>query len=170
MSLNTLKKVLSMIGCLFFLCSLIFPFLFVSRPASQFMVDWDNTYFWSFKSSTHQIRSFFLNQTLEYWFYDYWVRESAFRSDLLVVFSLMFVVQILTLLAETASILINRRVLPLVPAILCPIVTALMVHVGTSYEFSISYQLGYWLTYPSMFLFIIAFMLTLVTSKKQTTS
>jgi hypothetical protein len=82
----------------------------------------------------------------------------------------MFVVQILTLLAGTASILINRRVLALAPAILCPMVTALMVYVAASLEHMHSYQQGYWLTYPSMLLFIIAFILTLVTNKKQATS
>jgi len=165
--LGILRRVLLILGCLLFLASAISPFLFVTRPASIIPEDWDNTYFWSFKSSTQQIRSLRISQEwVEYWFYDYWVREYAFMSELSLVFPLMFVVQILTLIAGTASIFINRGTLA--PAILCPMITASMIYVEKTFIHWHSYQQGYWLTYPSMLLFIVAFILSLATHKKQT--
>jgi TRAP-type mannitol/chloroaromatic compound transport system permease small subunit len=81
----------------------------------------------------------------------------------------MLVAQILTLITGVASVFLNKKILALAPAILCPMVTALMVYVGTSFRsWEISYQQGYWLTYPSMLLFIAAFTLSLLRHKKKT--
>jgi TRAP-type mannitol/chloroaromatic compound transport system permease small subunit len=73
------------------------------------------------------------------------------------------------LITGVASVFLNKRILALAPAILCSMVTALMVYVGTSFRsWEISYQQGYWLTYPSMLLFIAAFTLSLLSHKKKT--
>jgi hypothetical protein len=73
-----------------------------------------------------------------------------------------------------ASIFTRRRVLALAPVLLCLTDTILMIYTNVRLQESNiglnPLQQGYWLTYPSMFLFIIAFILTLVTTKKQTTS
>jgi hypothetical protein len=166
--LGILRRVLLILGCLLFLGSAIFPFLHEDR---HYMIgeNLDRNTYWSFKSSTQQIRSLHFPEPVEYWFYDYWVREYADRSELLLVFAFMFVIQILTLIAGTTSVFLNKRILDLAPAILCPMVTALMVYVGTSFRsWEISYQQGYWLTYPSMLLFIAAFTLSLLSHKKKT--
>jgi hypothetical protein len=88
-------------------------------------------------------------------------------SELLLAFLLMFVAQILTLITGIASIFLNRKILALAPVLLSLIVTASMtcadfLLMRSADVFStFSYQPGYLLTYPSMFLFIVAFMLTL---------
>jgi len=166
--LGILRMVLLILGCLLFLGSAIFPFLHEDR---HYMIpeDLDRNTYWSFKSSTQQIRSLHFPEPVEYWFYDYWVKEYAYTSEFSLVSVFMFVIQILTLIAGTASVFINKRILDLVPAILCPMVTALMVYVSTSFRsWEISYQQGYWLTYPSMLFFIAAFVLSLIIHKKQT--
>lgn len=165
--LGILRMVLLILGCLLFLGSAIFPFLHEIRPASIIPEDSDRTSYWSLKCFTQQVRSLFLYQTVEYWFYDYWVKEYAYKSELPLVFVFMLVAQILTLISGVASVFLNKRILALAPAILCPMVTALMVYVGTSLRsWEISYQQGYWLTYPSMLLFIAAFTLSLLSHKK----
>ena len=170
-SLVMLRRVLMMLGCLLFLSSMFLPFLHEDRRYN-IEEDLDRTAYWSFKSLTQQIRSASFPQplaTVEYWFHDYWIREYAYRSELLLVFAFMFVIQILTLIAGSASVFLNEKILALTPAILCPMVTALMVYVGTSFRsWEISYQQGYWLTYPSMLLFIAAFTLSLLSHKKKT--
>lgn len=167
--LGILRRVLLILGCLLFLGSAIFPFLHEIRGVSIIPEDSDRTSYWSLKCSTQQVRSLFLYQTVEYWFYDYWVKEYAYRSELPLVFVFMLVAQILTLITGVASVFLNKRILALAPAILCPMVTALMVYVGTSFRsWEISYQQGYWLTYPSMLLFIAAFTLSLLSHKKKT--
>jgi len=156
-SLAMLRRVLMVLGCLLFLSSMILPFLHEDR---RYIIDenLDRNTYWSFKSLTQQIRSLKLLQPVEYWFYDSWTREYAYKSEFLLVFAFMFVVQLLTLVAGAASVFINKRILNLAAVILCPIVTALMVYVGTRFDYwTISYQQGYWLTYPSMLLFIAAF-------------
>ena len=171
--LGILRRVLLILGCLLFLGSAIFPFLHEDRHYMIMTIpipeDLDQNTYWSFKSSTQQIRSLHFPEPVEYWFYDYWVKEYAYRSEFSLVSVLMFVIQILTLIAGTASVFINKRILDLAPAILCPMVTYLMVYVSTSFRsWEISYQQGYWLTYPSMLLFIAAFILSLIIHKKQT--
>jgi len=167
-SLVMLRRVLMMLGCLLFLSSMILPFLHEDR---HYMIEEDldrNTY-WSFKSLTQQIRTLNFPEPVECWFYDYWVREYADRSELLPVFAFMFMIQILTLIAGTASVFINKRILALAPAMLCPMVTASMIYAYTSFRpWEVSYQQGYWLTYPSMLLFSIAFILSQIIHKKQT--
>lgn len=167
--LDILRMVLFILGCLLFLGSSIFPFLHEIRAASIIPEDSDRTSYWSLKCSTQQVRSLFPYQTVEYWFYDYWVKEYAYRSELPLVFVFMLAAQILTLITGIASVFLKKRLLALAPAILCPMVTALMVYVSTSFRsWEISYQQGYWLTYPSMLFFIAAFTLSLVIHKKQT--
>jgi hypothetical protein len=168
MHLDMLRRALLILGCLLFLGSAIFPFLHEDR---HYMIgeNLDRNTYWSFKSSTQRIRLLHFPEPVEYWFYDYWVREYADRSELLLVFAFMFVIQILTLIAGTTSAFLNKRILDLAPAVLCPMVTALMVYVGTSFRsWEISYQQGYWLTYPSLLFFIAAFILSLIIHKKQT--
>ena len=70
----------------------------------------------------------------------------------------MFMIQIVTLISALVSVFIRSRLLPIIPAILCPIVTVLMVYtysqVSQSNWYIHLYLPGYWLTYPSTFAFI----------------
>jgi hypothetical protein len=75
----------------------------------------------------------------------------------------VFMAQILTLATGITAIFINRRIFTLVSATLCSMVTVLMTYTNISRsELSLtsdSYQQGYWLTYPSIVLFIVSFIL-----------
>jgi hypothetical protein len=168
-SLDTLRRAVITFGCLLFLCSMVFPFALVEHKFTIDVItpaDWDTTYFWSFRSSTQQFRAGILHGTVEYWFNDYWAKEYDYRPELLTVFVIMLAAQILTLTTGAASIFFNRKILaPVVP---CLMTITLMVYIATSLEYWHSYQQGYWITYPSMFLFIIAFILSVVTNRKQT--
>jgi hypothetical protein len=81
----------------------------------------------------------------------------------------MFIAQILTLVTGIASIFASNRTVALIPVILCPTAIALMVYVNMKISENLgwfSYQQGYWLTYPSTFLFLFAFILSLYVKKK----
>lgn len=84
MHLDMLRRALLILGCLLFLGSAIFPFLHEDR---HYMIgeNLDRNTYWSFKSSTQRIRLLHFPEPVEYWFYDYWVREYADRSELLLV-------------------------------------------------------------------------------------
>jgi hypothetical protein len=84
----------------------------------------------------------------------------------------MFVAQVLTIITGIASILIRRRVIALAPVVLCLTVTILMIYTNVRLQESNvglnPLQQGYWLTYPSLFLFLSGFILGLVAKKRQT--
>jgi hypothetical protein len=163
---HILKKSPTVIGCILFLCSMLFPFyhcIFLSMTEQSFSV-----YYSSYKSTVQiywlrppfgtpqRISEYWL---CDYWFGDYFVEE--FKLSWMLV--LVFITQITALATGVASILINRRILALIPAITCPMVTVLMMCVSASlFKPNLAvdvYQLGYWLTYPSLALFIISFMI-----------
>jgi len=166
-----------MLGCLTFLFSITLPFHYAILLRSDWFgerIVFYKTYYWSYKSSTLDGEHGRYSQFGESWFFDYWGNYYSHGSDLWLVFLSMFVVQVLTMITGIASIFTRRRVLALAPVLLCLTDTILMIYTNVRLQESNiglnPLQQGYWLTYPSMFLFIIAFILTLVTTKKQTTS
>ena len=152
-------KVLSVLACLLFLSSIFFPFM-SAEHSDAFLVTLHQSHFWSFRSFTEHSLSNVILGTEDYWFYDYWFKEHADGLELLF----MFVAQILTLFTSLASLLIKKRNLPLAPVVLCLMVIASMVYVGEINPIQgnmspYSYQLGYWLTFPSFSVFLTVFIL-----------
>jgi hypothetical protein len=156
-------RALSALGCLVFLFSITSPFLFARYPNSTVPEDMNMTKFWSFKSYTEQGNPFLrvVFKTYENWYFDYWIKEGAYRSEFLALFPLMFVAQLLTLITGVASILTTKRFLVYVPVVFCSIVTALMTYVSMTGKiyWSWQYQEGFWLTLSSLFLFLAVFIM-----------
>lgn len=164
-----LKKIPAAIGCLLFLCSMLFPFYHsslytIARTRAL------SVYYWSYKFTVQTYWSAPWGRGIsEYWLCDYWfararappyfVKESSVPWMLV----LMFISQIVALTTGVASILMNRGILSLIPAIMCPMVSVLMICVSAGlFKLNLAvgfYQLGYWLTYPSTALFIINFII-----------
>jgi hypothetical protein len=121
------------------------------------------TDFWSFKSYTQQGNPFMgsLSKVYEYWFVDYWIKASAYRSEFLALLPLMFAAQILTLVTGVASTFIRKRFLTSVTVVLCSMVVTLMTYVGMSSKVNWywHFQEGYWLTILSLFVFILSYAL-----------
>jgi hypothetical protein len=168
-----LKKIPAVIGCLLFLCSMLFPFyhsiFYTTMIARPPMIEQSfSVYYWSYKSTvqTYRLRppSGTPQRILEHWLCYYWFRGYFIRElRLSWMLVLMLITQIAALATSVASILINRRILALIPAITCPMVSVLMICASASlFKSNLAmdfYQLGYWLTYPSTALFIISFII-----------
>jgi hypothetical protein len=76
----------------------------------------------------------------------------------------MFTFQALTLAFGVVSIIVNRRILSLIPASLCTVVLALMIYtlnvVEQNHTFGWNeYPQGYYLIIPALVLFLSAFIL-----------
>ena len=120
-------------------------------------------HYWSFRSTTQNYMSS-ESGVIVYWFYDHWFHNPFVHwYDLSWVLVFMFLAQMLALITGIASVCVNRRFLALTPIVTCTIVTVLMIYTNiTLAEANIAldrYQQGYWLTYPSIALFIVNFML-----------
>lgn len=176
MSLSTWKKVLSILGCLLFLTSMAFPFRSVYyQKRSSFPEQNEDywAYYWSFRSytKTYGSLSYPHYEVADYWFSDCWVKFYTYDSELFWAFTFIFMIQVLTLVIGVAFIFLDKKILA--PTVLCITVSVLMTLVNVSPReanvFSrASYELGYWLTYPSMLLFLSASLLGPVTKKRQT--
>ena len=81
----------------------------------------------------------------------------------------MFIFQALVLAFGIASIHFKRRVMLAAPVCLSVAVLGLMLYTGEILGYSNEdYQLGYYLVFPSLALFLSAFILNEVTKKQQT--
>jgi hypothetical protein len=109
---------------------------------------------------------------------DNWLYEKVFyeyyaKPGIPYVLILILTFQILTLTTAIASAFFGKRVFSLSAVITCSVIIGLMTFVSLSPSrpntFFYSYQPGYWLTYPSMILFLLAFILSLIAKKKRTT-
>jgi hypothetical protein len=149
------------IGFLVFLCSVILPFMSANSLGGRGNFDSvHQSQFWSFRSFTEHSLYNVIFGTEDYWFYDYWFKLHVSGLELLF----MFVVEILTLFTSLASIFIKKRNFALAPVVLCLMVIALMVYVGEIGPIQrtmppYTYQLGFWLTFPSLFVFLAVFIL-----------
>jgi len=165
LAVRVLKRIPAVIGCLLFLCSMFFPFyhfMFPTMFEQSFSV-----YYWSYKSAipTYWLSPpFGIPQSIsENWFCDYWFGDTFMRGfGLSWVLVFMFAAQIIILGTGITSIFNPKRILALVPTVMCPIVLALMIYTNTRLStlnlITDFYQPGYWLTYPSTALFIVDFL------------
>lgn len=163
---RVVKSVPIIVGCSLFLFSTILPFYRFSLVS--FIETNTSILYWSFKSEVQTFSRLgpFNGNPLavrESWFHDHWFNYYISRLGLSWVMISMFIIQLLILVTGTASILTSKKVVAIAPVTLCPIVTALMVYANAQLQASTwalnSYQLGYWLTYPSILLFIVNFLL-----------
>jgi len=163
-----LKTLCTILGCLLFLSSLIFPFyhefLTVAAPASEFC-------FWSYK---YEVSWTFGHDS--YWLIDYWHSlQSEYGLETSWILGAMFTIQLLTLALGLVSIRFNRRSLLFPPVLLSSVVAMLMTHIGEIFghpphigilhAISPEFQVGYYLVFPSLALFLSAFILNEVTKK-----
>lgn len=168
-----LRKTPTIIGCMLLLFSIISPFCSFF-PYNPFWETRSITFFYylSFRFYEERKPSGGEYQLYrEYWFKDYWFDSEVKYFGLSGVLIIMFVTQILTLAAGITFVFTDRKALVYAPAILCPIIIALMTY--TNLELSGtelgSFQQGYWLMYPSMILFLLSLTLSLDYRQEQYT-
>jgi len=173
---NHCRMLVALIGFLLSFLSLISPFckttiLIAIGPPGATVTN----YYWAFKWEVH-ISSNYLNPAslMEYWFCGFWqgAFSNYFHSVSIVPVSL-FIFQVLTVAFSIVSVFVKNRILSYLPIALSSYTLALMVIVSNllfqemipphTNIFGIpnfgEYQLGYYLLYPSIALFITAFLL-----------
>ena len=77
----------------------------------------------------------------------------------------MFAAQVLTLIAGAVFVFVRRRFFAIVSTVLSLTVVALMTYVNVSFNqelWSHDTQVGYWLAFPSFFVFLFVFILSFV--------
>jgi hypothetical protein len=133
-----------------------------------------SSYYWSYEYDYHVVADLMGSGSIHQWFFDYW-----FTPDLSVgpripwTLISLFTVQVLTLVFGVAFIVFNRRTLSFEPIMLSIVVLVLMAFTAKVLSrnyYSNQYQLGYYLVYPSVALFVCAFALNEVVKKRQTVS
>jgi hypothetical protein len=149
------------IGCLVFLFSVISPFFVGWAPLSTI-----SNYYGSYR------RDFYgnLQQTpTQFWFINNW--EGAGSATMSLALVSMFIFQVLTLVFAVGSVFFNRRILSVAPVLLCLGVLGLMIYTEQTISGVLGeYRQGYYLIFPSLALFIFAFILYEVTKKQRTSA
>jgi hypothetical protein len=168
----TLRKTLTVLGCLFFLFSFIFPFYYGHWTSALGGRSW-STYYWSYKLDEHHVDALSqLYHVSQFWFSDYWLSDYESVFDIRSVLIPMFVLQLLTLTLGLVSLRFDRRNLLLPPFLLSLVVAMLMTYAGERISgdvlaISTGYQSGYYLVYPSLAIFLFAFLLREVTENRE---
>jgi hypothetical protein len=106
-------------------------------------------------------------------FNDFWFTHFPFptvQAQISNAFIPLFLAQVLTLATGLLSLTVKSIGIRIVPFLSSTTVTVLMNHTCSAAvpHFLSIYQPGYWLMYPSIFLFLCAFGLSLVAKKRQT--
>jgi hypothetical protein len=181
LGIDLFRKILGILGCLLFLFSMILPFYHLTYFVSSMIEFQNSTYYWSFRAS--QEVSFFepprAPQHTDTWFFQpgFYNPGSSFSIYVLVV---IFVAQLLTLATGIASVFHDRRLLTLAPLALCSLAIVLMTYTNTVLAttksvFLLGYTsqvtnsttlLGYWFTYPAVTVFLLSFILNIVSKKR----
>jgi len=167
---NTVRRVITALGCLLFVFSFIHPFYCVGLtvPGGR-----TSTYYWSYEYEYHVVADLRGSSSIYQSFSGYW-----FNPNLTIVptinwaLILLFTVQILTLMFGVAFIVSNGRALSFEPIMSSTAALVLMTYTAQVMSrnfYSNQYQLGYYLVYPSLAMFICAFLLNEVTRKMQAT-
>jgi len=183
LGITLLRKILGTLGCLLFLFSIILPFYHLAYFVSGIIEFQNSTYYWSFRVS--QEVSFF-EPSRAPWHTDTWFFQPSFYnpgSSLSICVLAIFVAQLLTLATGIASVFYDRRLLTLAPLALCSLAIVLMTYTNTVLAASKSVFLadytsqvtnstilpGYWFTYPAVALFLLSFILNIVSKKRSST-
>jgi hypothetical protein len=163
------RKIIVIIGCLLFLISFISPFY---RFFEFTLAGGSWTYYRSFESDYYYYIVFHAGSG-HYWFSDYWFSPYLdVGPGMPWVLIPLFAVQVLALVFGVAFIISERRMLSFESVVFCIAVLALMTYTGerVNEELSVNvgqYQLGYYIVYASMAMFLLAFLLNEVTKKMQ---
>lgn len=185
------KKILGILGCMLFTCSIILPFFniaYIGLIRIPEALGHDVIYYWSFKASygTTSLPFEPFTPSVEYWFYENGFYQYVPGPSISYLLLLMLITQILTLSTGIASLFFNRRVLTLAPLALCSLATVMMTYTiialpktnSTLYPFRsrdsfaiIGSEIltGYWLTYTAIILFLFYFILSIIDKKKDST-
>lgn len=158
-----LKALPTILGCLVFLFSIILPFYCLGP---LYIHGSPSIYYYSFKADYHSMieRHFRVDS---FWFFDYWFGENGFSPGIPWIPVAMFTFQALALALDIASIHFRRRIMLAAPVCLSLAVLALMIYTGEKLLYG-DYQLGYYLVFPSLALFLSTFILNEATKKQQT--
>ena len=165
---NSVRAVITILGCLFFMFSFIFPFCFVGLavPGGR-----TSTCYWSYEYDYHVVADLRGSGSIHQLFSDYWFNPSlSVVPSISWALILLFAVQILTLAFGVAFVVSNRRTLSFEPILFGVAALVLMTYTGEMLFrsfYSNQYQLGYYLVYPSVVLFLCAFALNEVVKKRQ---
>jgi hypothetical protein len=163
--LDILRKALVVIACVVFLFSVISPFYTISMKT---LAGGSSTYYSSYESDyQYAIMAHFGSSKT--WFSDYWFSPYlGVGLGIPWILIAMFIIQVLTLLFGVASIIFNRRILSFAPVLLSLLTIALMVYTGMVEQIYLGeYQLGFYLVFPSLVLFLSAFVLNEVRKKSR---
>jgi hypothetical protein len=160
-TIHFLRKAPILVGCGLFFLSMILPFYRFNLVS--YIETRASILYWSFKSRIeffnllrpHRVDPVVMS---EQWFHDHWFDSYASWFGLSYLLIIMFVIQILVLVTVTISVLTRRKVIAFTPVIFCSTVTALMIFTNVILQAETlalnSYELGYWLTYPTLLLFL----------------
>jgi len=156
LGINALARIFAALGCLLLLISLIFPFYYIGG----FTLEGPSSfYYWSYEY--HYQFSTVGTFSGQYWFFGYW-----FRQGIPWILEPMFVIQALTLLFGVAFIIFNRKILSLASVLFSLSTIFLMFLAGMMFPVYGKYQLGFYLLFPSLILFLSAFVLNEISLKR----
>ncbi|MCJ7719740.1 hypothetical protein MUO69_07415 [Candidatus Bathyarchaeota archaeon] len=126
-------------------------------------------YYWSFLASRTMVNR--ITMFNSYWFstfnFDRYNLIPRIKVTMLLI--AMFLTQILTVVSGLLSLVLKERWARLVPLFSSTVVTLSMVFTNMELfdYYRLEYEIGYWLTYPSMLLFLLAFTTSLIVEKKR---
>ena len=168
-----LSDVLLLSACCLFLISIVEPFLtsnLILPRWYQLPVETEvSVTYGSYKAVVYVDNfheRFFFN---DYWFGNY-EGFSIVIMDIPMFLIIMFTTQILTIALGLLSLGLRKEMTRLISFILSAIVILLMYKTCTDLNdgfFSAKFEAGYWLTYPSLILFLLASILSLLSHKRQ---
>lgn len=169
LGVHILKITPGIIGCSVFLSSIVSSFYCPTLWRKMDVTPSDH--YWSYKHSKQGCYIFSSGQGSRQlypyekndWFGDFWLRNQVITEyGLSWIFILMFAYQIITLTTGILSVFC-KRLFSLTPIISCITVIIIMTYTNISLSginlALDSYQLGYWLTYPCVALFIVHFII-----------
>lgn len=165
-NVSLLRRTILLLGCLLFGWSVVVPYY--DYLSGSVMGSYHSILYRSF---LEEVRSSDTPHTVgvipwQRWFFDYWFGDPYQRYlGLSLLLPAIFLAQIATLTTGTISVLKPKRIVAAIPSATCLTTMILMVYqnilLSDSNLLVYTYQLGYWLTYPSLGLFIISFILRL---------
>jgi hypothetical protein len=172
---DLLAKVVTLVACALFLVSAPFPFLTVPY-ISIIEEDAYNVTYWSYMTTITYTKLGRLQKNEIEFFNNYWFAQGKpysppTPSELGVSSALvaMFLAQLLAMIVGLVSLFLRKWIVQIIPVISSPLVMLLMVYACVQAHKEtyglLSYQLGYWLTYPSVWLYLCAFILRLESAR-----
>jgi len=146
-------------ACAFFTVSIFMPFLQMWWPSETGFAP-SGTFrsiFWSFKK-TELTYAWLSGGKSEVWFADYWGRDEAIMSALIVMFGF----QLLTVLCSVMAIFRVKPYLLILSVGLNVSTTFCMWLVSRMLDplYNKSFEYGFWFTFPSATLYLVAFLLS----------